>query len=171
MKIFEPDLYVRDISGINIERLKEMGIKGVIVDIDNTLVPHNFPTPSDENKSFFDKLKNAGIRACLVSNNSRDRVLGFNGELNLPIVYRAKKPLKFSYKKAMRLMGVKRENTACIGDQLFIDVLGGRRMGLYTILVKPISEKGEGAFLRFKRAMEKKLMKDVDFNEFNKRKT
>ncbi len=171
MRILKPDMYARTIGDVDVEKLKEMGIEGMIVDIDNTLVAHNYPDPNEESLNFLKRLEAAGIKVCLVSNNSRGRVESFNKGLGLPFIYRANKPLGCAYKKAVRLMGVKKAHTAAVGDQIFIDVFGGRLAGVYTILVKPIDESGEGMFLKFKRAFEKKIMRGVWENESDKRKT
>lgn len=171
VRIFKPDWYVSSLSDINIGKLKEMGIKGVIVDIDNTLVPHNYPEPHSDNMAFFKNLEKAGIAVCLVSNNSGERVRNFNRTIGLPCIWDAKKPLRSSYKKAMSIMGVEKSETAAVGDQVFIDVLGGRRAGVFTILVKPIREGGEGFFIALKRRLEKFVMKGVEIIADDKRET
>jgi HAD superfamily phosphatase (TIGR01668 family) len=84
----------------------------------------------------------------IVSNNRRTRVSAFASPLSIPFIYRARKPANASFVKALHLLGTSPEQTCVIGDQLMTDVLGGNRMGLYTILVKPISLGDEGFFTK-----------------------
>ncbi|AOY77040.1 YqeG family HAD IIIA-type phosphatase [Clostridium formicaceticum] len=141
MKLLTPDLYVESILHLDLEKLKTRNIKGLIIDIDNTLVAWDIKYASEEAKEWLLNLKKEGFEVCLVSNNTEDRVVTFNEALQLPAIHRATKPRRGAFRKAMRKMGTDVHNTAVIGDQIFTDVLGGNRMGLFTVLVVPIESK------------------------------
>lgn len=120
----------------------EHGIRGVIFDIDNTLVPHG--APADERAlALFEKLHGMGMKTCLLSNNKEPRVASFAAQVSSPYIYKAGKPAVKNYYKAMERMGTAVEDTLFVGDQLFTDVYGANRAGIYGILVKPINPKEE----------------------------
>lgn len=151
--MFFPDRYVASTYVIDFEKLYEAGYRGLIFDIDNTLVPHG--APADERAvKLFRKLKQLGYRCCLISNNQEPRVKMFNKDIQVDYVYDAHKPSTKNYKKAMEIMGTDTENTLFIGDQLFTDVWGAKRTGISNILVKPIHPKEEIQIV-LKRYLEK----------------
>lgn len=118
------------------------GIRGVIFDIDNTLVPHG--APADEMAlSLFAELHGMGIRTCLLSNNKESRVAPFAKQVNSLYIHKAGKPSVKGYRKAMELMGTDCSSTLFVGDQLFTDVYGANRAGIYSILVDPIDPREE----------------------------
>ena len=118
------------------------GYRGLIFDIDNTLVPHG--APADKRAAaLFDRLKKLGFACCLISNNQEPRVKMFNQDIQVDYIYNAHKPSTKNYVKAMEIMGTDRSNTLFIGDQLFTDVWGAKRAGIQNILVKPIHPKEE----------------------------
>lgn len=120
----------------------ETGIRGAIFDVDNTLVPHG--APADERAiAFFEKLHGMGMKTCLLSNNKEPRVASFAAQVSSPYIYKAGKPGVKNYLRAMELMGTGIDNTLFVGDQLFTDVYGANRAGIYGILVKPINPKEE----------------------------
>lgn len=139
---FFPDRYVASTYVINFEKLYEQGYRGLIFDIDNTLVPHG--APADERAvQLFERLKGIGYQCCLISNNQEPRVKMFNQDIRVNYIYNAHKPSTKNYKKAMEIMGTDTKNTLFIGDQLFTDVWGAKRAGIGNILVKPIHPKEE----------------------------
>lgn len=139
---FFPDDYKMSTYVIPFEQLYEEGLRGVIFDIDNTLVPHG--APADERaKKLFRRLKDIGFSSCLISNNQEARVKMFNEEIQTNYIYNAHKPSTKNYKKAMEIMGTDCTNTIFVGDQLFTDVWGAKRSGIRNILVKPIHPKEE----------------------------
>lgn len=160
MKLLTPDLYVESVLHLDLGKLKEMNIKGLIIDIDNTLVAWDIKYASDKAKEWLLKLKKEGFEVCLVSNNTEDRVVTFNEELKLPAIHRATKPRRGPFRKAMEVMGTTINNTAVIGDQIFTDVLGGNRMGLLTVLVVPIESK-EFWWTTFVRKIERYVLRIV----------
>ena len=104
------------------------GYRGVIFDIDNTLVPHG--APADERaKKLFQRLGDIGFHSCLISNNQEPRVKMFNQDIGTEYIYNAHKPSTKNYIRAMEIMGTDRTNTVFVGDQLFTDVWGAKRAG------------------------------------------
>lgn len=153
---FFPDDYVESTYKIAFEKLYEEGYRGVIFDIDNTLVPHG--APADERaEALFRRLKVLGFTSCLLSNNQVKRVEMFNSRIGTNYIYNAHKPSTKNYLKAMELMGTKRETTVFVGDQLFTDVWGAKRAGIRSILVQPIHPKEEIQII-LKRYLEKVVL-------------
>lgn len=127
---------------IDFDSLYRNGYRGVIFDIDNTLVRHGAPADARA-KKLFAHLKQLGYACCLLSNNKEPRVAMFNKDIKVSYIYKAHKPRTGNYKKAMQLMGTDVRNTLFVGDQIFTDVWGANRAGIHTILVKPIHPKEE----------------------------
>ena len=152
-KTFYPDQYLASTYVIDFEKLYEKGFRGLIFDIDNTLVPHNAPA-DDRAVALFERLKRIGYRCCLISNNQELRVKMFNEKIQVDYVYNAHKPSTKNYIRAMEIMGTDRSNTLFIGDQLFTDVWGAKRAGIPNILVKPLHPKEEIQIV-LKRYLEK----------------
>ena len=139
---FYPDYEADSAYGIDYRTLYEQGYRGIIFDIDNTLVPHG--APADERaKKLFARLEKIGFQSCLLSNNQEPRVKMFNQDIQTNYIYNAHKPSTKNYVKAMEKMGTDKENTLFVGDQLFTDVWGAKRAGIRNILVKPIHPKEE----------------------------
>ncbi len=127
---------------IDFKALYELGYRGLLFDIDNTLVEHG--AAADERAiQLFKDLKRIGFQVCLISNNQEERVKSFNKDIKVRYVYDAHKPSTKNYFKAMKLMGTKPSNTVFVGDQLFTDVYGANRSGIMTYFVKPIGPKEE----------------------------
>lgn len=160
-----PDIFLNTIYELDTALLKDLKINSIIVDIDNTLVSWNTKEPDDKVYELVRKLGAEGFNICILSNGTRKRVEEFNKYLKLPAVYKAIKPSKTAFRRAMKLMNSVPANTAVIGDQIFTDVLGGNRLGLYTILVAPISDK-EFIWTRIIRKLERHILKK--HNHFNK---
>lgn len=150
---FFPDEYIESTYKIPFEELYEQGYRGVIFDIDNTLVPHG--APADERAvRLFLRLKKIGFSSCLLSNNQKKRVEMFNRDIGTNYIYNAFKPSVKNYRKAMNIMGTNADNTIFVGDQLFTDVLGAKKAGIRNILVQPINPKEEVQIV-LKRSLEK----------------
>ena len=127
---------------IPFEKLYDEGYRGIIFDIDNTLVPHG--APADERAiELFDKLHKLGYKTMLLSNNKEPRVSPFAEAVKSEYIYKAGKPLLKGYLKAMEKMGTTSKDTLFIGDQIFTDVWGANRAGIHTILVGQIDKKEE----------------------------
>jgi len=141
-RLFYPNDYVDSTYQIDFRKLRIKGYKGVLFDIDNTLVRHGEPA-DDKARELFKSLKEQGVKYCLISNNQRERVESFAKEVEAPFIENAHKPSTKGYKKAMKIMGIKAQEALFVGDQLFTDVWGAKRAGMYSILVKPIHHKEE----------------------------
>lgn len=153
-KAIVPDQFAQSIYEIDFIHLQHEGIKGVIVDLDNTLVAATRPDATPELVSWLDQLRGMGFRVMIVSNNNETRVSQFAIPLRVPYIHRANKPLGRSFRKAMNVLETRPEETVMVGDQLFTDVLGGNRIGLQTVLVVPVS-RSEGFFTKCNRLLEK----------------
>lgn len=152
-EMFFPDRYVVSAYVVDFEKLYEEGVRGLIFDIDNTLVPHG--EPADQRAvALFQRLKKIGFRCCLISNNQEPRVAMFNEPIQVDYVCNAHKPSTKNYRRAMEIMDTDTTNTVFIGDQLFTDVWGAKRAGIPNILVRPIHPKEEIQIV-LKRYLEK----------------
>ena len=150
---FYPGEYVDSAYSIDFEELYRQGYRAVLFDIDNTLVPHG--APADERSiALFRRLKEIGFQTCLISNNKEPRVKSFCEQVGSSYIYKAGKPLPKGYLEGIRKMGIKKQNTIFVGDQIFTDVFGAKRAEVYTILVKPIHPKEEIQIV-LKRYLEK----------------
>ncbi len=150
---FYPNKYVDSTYEINFSRLYEQGFRGILFDIDNTLVPHGAPA-DDRSVALFEKLHRTGFSTCLISNNKEPRVTPFAEAMNTTYVYKAGKPKRTGYQEGMKRMGTDCKNTLFVGDQLFTDVWGANRAGICSILVKPMNPKEEIQIV-IKRYLEK----------------
>lgn len=122
--------------------LYERGVRGVIFDIDNTLVPHGAPA-DDRAVSLFAGIRGLGMKTCLLSNNKEPRVRPFAERTGSAYICRSGKPSRGGYLQAMERMGTDRRSTVFVGDQLFTDVYGANRAGIYSILVDPVDPREE----------------------------
>ena len=139
---FYPDHESYSAYEIDYGQLYEQGYRGVIFDIDNTLVPHG--APADERaKQLFQKLREIGLETLLLSNNKEPRVKSFADAVGSKYIYKAGKPKKAGYELAMKHMLTVPETTVFVGDQLFADVWGAKKAGIVTYLTKPIHPKEE----------------------------
>ncbi len=163
LKQFYPDHEVDSSYVIDYNALYEKGYRGVIFDIDNTLVPHG--APADERAvALFEKLREIGFQTMLLSNNKEPRVMMLADEVGSGYIYKAGKPGKKGYLKAMNQMGTDVENTVFVGDQLFTDVWGAKRLGMLNYLVKPIHPKEEIQIV-LKRYLEKIVLRSYHKNK------
>jgi uncharacterized protein len=157
---FLPNEYVKSIFDIQPETLKEKGIRGIITDLDNTLVAWDVEHATSEVIEWFKLMKEHDIKITIISNNNVDRVSVFSEPLDTPFIYSARKPLKHAFKKVQKNMNLKKEEIVVIGDQVLTDVLGGNSAGLYTILVVPIVQT-DGKITRFNRKIERIILKKL----------
>ena len=149
-----PSIYIENVKKITLELLKEKKIKGLILDIDNTLIDYD-KNLLEGTKEWCDNLKENDIKLCILSNTNKvKKVEKVAKILNLEYIYFAHKPSKKGFLKAQKLLGLNKEEIAIVGDQIFTDVWGGNRVGMYTILTKPI-DKRDILLTRLKRPFEK----------------
>ena len=155
---FVPDIMFENALDIAPELLLSKGIRAVVLDIDNTLVTYGVAEPTEEVIAWIDSLKNAGLGVAIASNNHAPRVELFNQKLGVFATCESKKPFAKSVKAACKHFGVKPEETAVIGDQIFTDVWCARNAGALAILVKPIPYP-ENLFFKCKRVLEKPFIR------------
>lgn len=139
---FYPGEYLDSTYVIDFEKMYREGYRGIIFDIDNTLVEHGVPA-DDRAIALFEKLRAIGFQTCAISNNQEPRVQPFAKKVKTMYVSNAHKPSTKNYLKACQMMGTTIDNTFFVGDQLFTDVWGANRAKIRTILVKPINKKEE----------------------------
>ena len=153
---FYPDHEKDSVYKLDFEGFYAKGYRGIIFDVDNTLVPHG--ARADKRAAdFFQNLKEMGFSCCLLSNNKEERVKIFYKRVRVPYIHKANKPSVKGYKKAMDLMKTDEKNTLFVGDQIFTDIYGANRTGIYSILVKPIHPREEIQIV-FKRHLEKIIL-------------
>ncbi len=153
---FYPSEYYTSTYVIDFVEYYKKGYRGILFDIDNTLVPHNAPA-TEEAIRLIQKLKEIGFGICLVSNNKEPRVAEFNKPLDVKYIYKAGKPKRSGYQKAMQLLGTDTTNTLFVGDQLFTDLWGANNTGITSLLVQPIDKKEEIQII-LKRIPEKWIL-------------
>lgn len=157
MKLY-PNLYLTNIKEITLDLLEENNIKGLILDVDNTLIDYDKELIAGA-KQWCDNLKKNNIKICILSNTNKvKKVEKVAKILDLKYIYFAHKPNKKGFYKAQALLGLEPNEIATVGDQIFTDVLGGNRVGMFTILTKPI-DKRDIAITKLKRPFEKVVIK------------
>jgi len=164
MKNYLPDLRAKSIFELNYDKLKEMGIKGILIDIDNTLVPMHIKKPTIESIKWVEDMKKRGFEICILSNASYRRTSIFKKILDINGVGMAFKPKKEGYLKAIDLLKLQKSECVMIGDQLFTDIKGASKLNILTILTE-ILDKNEHLYVKFKRIFEniryKKILESV----------
>jgi len=143
LKLLIPKLYKPSIYEVDLSSLKKENIQGIILDLDNTLVPWGEKEASKEVIDWIGLVKSKGFKLCLVSNShlySR-KVNRLSNALKIPAIAGAFKPFPRAFRRATQIMNTSSSQTAVIGDQIFTDILGGNYLGMYTILVTPLSPK------------------------------
>ena len=152
--LFYPTEYVSGIDQITPEWLAERGARGVVFDIDNTVVPQD--APADEAaKAYFALLHGAGIRTFVVSNNAEPRVKAFADAVGCGYCHKAQKPSRKGYLAAIRGMHLKRSEVVVVGDQLFTDIWGANRSRIRSVLVSPVKPEKDTLGVKLKRPFEK----------------
>jgi len=139
--VFRPDAYARRLSSISLDDLAARGFRGIIVDLDNTLVGYGEERLALEDAAWIAAARSRDFQICLVSNNFTRRVVRIGRELDVPAIASALKPLPAAFSRALRVMGTRRDQTVVVGDQMFTDVLGAKILGLHAILTQPLVAK------------------------------
>lgn len=153
MENFIPDIYQKNIYDIDYKKLKKKGIKCLLFDLDNTLVPVKTETPTKKVRELFAFLE-SDFKIIILSNSNRKRLIPFKEGLNVDVAASSKKPFKKKYLKIMDMYKFKHYEIAAIGDQLMTDILGANSVGITSILVNPIGEY-EKFGTKINRLMEK----------------
>jgi HAD superfamily phosphatase (TIGR01668 family) len=138
--VLSPDFYYRSVHHIDFDALRERGVDTLLVDLDNTLLPRDTNEVPPELVAWSAQVARDGFRICLVSNNWHDRVFAVASELGFELVPKAVKPLPFAFLAALKKTASTRRRAAVVGDQIFTDILGGKLLGMTTVLVAPLSE-------------------------------
>ncbi|GLC88523.1 YqeG family HAD IIIA-type phosphatase [Lysinibacillus piscis] len=155
-----PNEFVTNIFAITPEKLQELGIKGIITDLDNTLVEWDRADATEELIVWLRIMKAAGIRVIIASNNNEARVKHFAEPLGIPYIHKARKPLRNAFYSGVVQLGLRPEEIAMVGDQLLTDVMGANRLGLHTILVKPVAQS-DGLVTKLNRFIERRVFNDL----------
>lgn len=140
MNNFLPDVYQKSIYHINYDKLLDDGIKCILFDLDNTCAPYKDSEPNKKLIELFETLKDMGFKLVIFSNAPKRRIYPFKKALNVDCLARARKPIKNSFLKIIKLFGYDLSEVAIVGDQLYKDILGGNRVGITTVLVNPMSK-------------------------------
>lgn len=159
-KNFYPDLYVVSLADIPLLELKADGKSAFILDLDNTVTEWNSSEITAEVAEWFAQIKAEGFKACIISNNGAKRVEKVANVLGIPFISRAVKPRRGAFLRAVSLMEVSPHEAVVIGDQIFTDIMGGNRAGLFTILVEPIARR-EFFGTKISRLMEYFVLKQI----------
>lgn len=161
IELYKPDVYKKDIYAIDYKKLKSIGIKCILFDLDNTLVPYYKNRPTRKIKDLIENIKDMGIKVILFSNSSKKRLTPFKNILEVDCSASSHKPFSKKFKKVLTEYKYAESEVAIIGDQIPMDVYGGNRMGIFTILVTPISKK-ELIWTKFNRMYEKHVIKKME---------
>ncbi len=156
-KVFYPYEYVDSVFSIDYNKLYNKGYRGIIFDIDNTLVHHGDDSTKEIDELFI-TIQNIGFKTLLLSNNNEDRVKRFLNNIDSLYICDAEKPKVDNYIKAVEMLNINKEETLFIGDQIFTDILGANKSGIANILVKFIKAKGETKIGK-RRQIEKIILK------------
>ncbi|MCI9087349.1 MAG: YqeG family HAD IIIA-type phosphatase [Clostridia bacterium] len=155
--ILYPKLYLNSVTELTIEILAKHHLKGLILDVDNTLIDINRNMP-ESIPEWIGNLKKQGISLCIVSNtNHKDKVEEVAKKLEIPYIYFAKKPFKNGFKRAKEILQLENEQIGVVGDQIMTDIIGANRSKMFPILVKPIDEK-DIWITKVKRPIENKII-------------
>jgi HAD superfamily phosphatase (TIGR01668 family) len=155
LTLLAPNKRVNSIYDIDLSALKRAGIRGIITDLDNTLVQTREAHADERLLAWFQLLQAEGFKVVVVSNNRFRRVARFCNPHGIPFVHRARKPAGSGFRRSLKMLATSPHETAVIGDQILTDVFGGNMLGMLTILVRPCSPHGEAVFTRFNRRLEK----------------
>ncbi|MDQ0299784.1 HAD superfamily phosphatase (TIGR01668 family) [Salibacterium salarium] len=156
-KYFVPNEYLPSVYDLNLEDLTKRNIKGIITDLDNTLVEWDRPEATPELLDWMYFVKQQGFQVTIVSNNNKERVSTFSEPTGIQFIHSAKKPMGKAFRKACKNMGLKKSEVVVMGDQVLTDVVGGNRAGFYTVLVVPVG-KGDGFFTKLNRKVERRVL-------------
>lgn len=157
MSLFYPTVYKNRITDITVEELREWGIKGLLLDVDNTLTTHGSQVLSDEVAVWLDRMREAGIRMTVVSNSWEWRVAPFAEKIGLRHTSLSCKPSPFGFMRGVRRLSLPKAECLAIGDQVFTDIIGANLYGIRSVQVMPILLETGKPFLKLKRCIERKL--------------
>ncbi|MCQ2478203.1 MAG: YqeG family HAD IIIA-type phosphatase [Clostridia bacterium] len=163
--LLKPDIKLKRITDITPKILKKYGDKGLLLDVDNTMSTHHGEVLTDGLEKWLSYMQNSGIKLAVLSNSKEKRVKPFAEKIKLKYISLGLKPLPFGFLRGVKLLGLKRKETAIVGDQIFTDTLGGGIVGVKRILLTPIKPEKSLRF-RFKRMLEKAVYKIYAIKDF-----
>lgn len=159
LKAFYPHGYAESVFSIDYHKLYQRGYRGLIFDIDQTLVPHGYDSTA-EIDTLFQKIHSVGLKTLFLSNNDEERVTSFLKNIDSLYICDAQKPDTTSFLKAIQMLGVKKEEALVIGDQIFTDILGSNKCGIASVLVAYVCPKDEDLTkIGIRRNLEKVILK------------
>ncbi len=165
---FYPNEYKKTVFDVDFLKLWDSSIRIIMLDLDNTLIPYDEDEPTGNIHTLFDKIKKIGFEIYIISNNKKERVKAFAKQVKAGYVYSARKPFRLGFNRAMKYANHPNPETVClIGDQFMTDVLGGRRMNFYVIVVDTIKRSGEKWFTKISKRFETKILNRLKRNDPN----
>jgi len=156
-----PDAYVASIFEIQYDNLKKQGIKSLFFDLDNTIIAYDETKLNEAHLMFFKELRK-DFNILIMSNSGYKRVSRAMVDLDLPYIWHAKKPLRFGFKKGLKMLNTKKSETLIIGDQLMTDVYGATRFGIKSILVASVKRKSDRKITQMNRKIESIILKKIE---------
>lgn len=159
--MFKPDYFVKTVYDIDFDRLYKEGISNIIFDIDNTLITYDEDKADEKLRALIRNLRNTGYKIYILSNGHSERAKIFAEDLEMVFQGDAFKPSQKGYKRLENEYGVKACETVMIGDQLFTDIWGANRFKCKSVLVVPLKTSNEPGFVKFKRFLEKPVLKRI----------
>ncbi len=160
MPLFKPDEYLTRITKIDFDELADSGIKALLLDMDNTILPRDTGVFPQDVLDWVEEAKRRGFTLMLVSNNWHDTVYAHAAELDIPVIHKALKPIPFSFAIARHRLGFGRRECVAVGDQVLTDVLGAHLSGMKAILVVPMVEQ-DITITTFLRKLESGVLKNM----------
>ncbi len=161
MPLVYPTLYRRRVTDITLQDLEALGVKGLLLDVDNTLTTHGSQELSSEVAAWLRTMQEAGIKLTVVSNSWEWRVAPFAQKIGLRHTSLSCKPSPIGFWRGVRRMGLKRRECAAVGDQVFTDILGANLGGVPCILLDPIQKETGKPFLQLRRRWEAPLRRKL----------
>lgn len=161
IELYKPDMYKKDIYSVDYKKLKSCGIKCILFDLDNTLIPYKNTKPTRKLKDFIEKIKDMNFKVILFSNSSKKRLKPFKYILEVDCAASCHKPSKNKFKKVLSEYKYLESEVAIIGDQIPTDIFGGNRMGILTVLTKPLN-KNEPIWTKCNRLFESRIIKKLE---------
>jgi hypothetical protein len=156
--LFKPTIWLKNVLSINADFLEKHGLKGLILDLDNTLSMHGSPAAEAGVEEWLRRMRALKVRMIVVSNNTNKRVTPLAKQLGLKFIAFGCKPLPFGINKAARKLMLPKKQIAVVGDQIFTDIMGGNLCGITTILVEPFHLEDNIGF-KLKRKIESAFFK------------
>jgi len=163
---FIPDDYQKTVFDIDLCGLHAQGIKLLLIDLDNTLIPYDVSEPDQKTIDLFAKIREMGLHISIISNNHEPRVKHFSAFVDCPYVFGAKKPFAFGFRRACKIAGIADPKAVCvIGDQFMTDVWGGKRLGYRVVVVDALKRTSEKWFTKINRKLEKVVLRKIEKNK------